>query len=135
VAVVARSLEVFADLAPLPSELRRAFELLHAAAHLRGLAVVVVDGRVAQALLRLAIRALQLVDQFVEIRHRGSVVALRPSLRRARRRRCRPFPARAPRAGRGSRPRAGRAWARGSSTAAATGLAPAASSRRGCRWG
>ena len=69
VAVAARGLEVVADLAPLLRQLVRPFELLHAAADLRGLAVVVVDGRVAQALLRLAVRALQLVDQLFEAGH------------------------------------------------------------------
>ena len=66
--VAARRVEVGLRLAPLLRELVRALELLQAPADLGRLAVVVVDGRVGQPLLRLGVGALELLDELVEIR-------------------------------------------------------------------
>ena len=71
VAVVARRVEVLAHLAPLLGEVVRLLELLQAAADRRGLAVVAVDGRVGLTLLRLAVRALELVDELFDRRGHG----------------------------------------------------------------
>ena len=71
--VVPRRLQVGDGLAPLLRELVGALELLQAAADLLGLAAVVVDRRVGHPLLRLGVGALELLDEFGEIRHgRGS---------------------------------------------------------------
>jgi hypothetical protein len=61
-AVAARRLQVLAHLTPLLCETVRPLELLEAASRLSRLPVVVVDGRVGHALLRLLVRAFQLVD-------------------------------------------------------------------------
>ena len=66
VGVGLRCVEVVVRLAPLLRELVRALELLQAPADRRRLAVVVVDGGVGQALLRLVVGALELVDQLFE---------------------------------------------------------------------
>src|SRR5256885_1109397 len=63
VAVVAGRVEVVAQLAPPLRQPVRAFELLHAPPHSRRLAMVVVDGGVAHPLLRLAVGALELLDE------------------------------------------------------------------------
>ncbi len=55
VAVRAGGFEILVRRTPLPGQPCGAFQLLHAAADLGRLAVVVVDGRVREALLRLAI--------------------------------------------------------------------------------
>jgi hypothetical protein len=69
VAVAARGLEVVASRAPLPGELVRALQLLRSPSDLGRLAVVVVDGRIGQPLLRLAVGTLQLVDKLVHGGH------------------------------------------------------------------
>jgi len=69
--IVARRLEVILRLTPLARELVRPLELLQASPRLRRLAVVVVDGRVGHALLRLRVRALQLVNELFDPRHHG----------------------------------------------------------------
>ena len=51
---------------PLLREPVRALELLQAPADVGRLPVVVVDGRVGHALLRLGVRALELVDQLFD---------------------------------------------------------------------
>ena len=56
---------VGAHLAPLLGQLVRPFELLQAPSDIGRLAVVVVDSRVGQALLRFAVGALDLVDELV----------------------------------------------------------------------
>ena len=59
VGVVARRGEVLVERLPLLRELVRVLELLHAAADVRRLAVVVVDRRVGHAALQLLVRALR----------------------------------------------------------------------------
>ena len=66
VAVAAGGLEVVVHLAPLLRELVRAFELLQPPPSRRRLAVVVVDGRVGQTLLRLGIGAFDFLDEFLD---------------------------------------------------------------------
>ena len=68
--IVARVLEVGARLLPLLGELVRRLELLQPAPGVGGLAVVVVDGRIGHALLRLRVGALQLVDEALDRGHR-----------------------------------------------------------------
>ena len=71
--IVLRRLQVGDGLAPFLREPVGALELLQAAADLLGLAVVVVDRRIGHPLLRLFEGALELLDEFGEIRHgRGS---------------------------------------------------------------
>ena len=79
VGVVARSLEVLAGRAPLLRELVRALELLELPAHLRSLAVVVVDRRVGHAVLRFLEGALEVVDEAVERRGHAAVQRSRAS--------------------------------------------------------
>ena len=55
--------QVALDLAPLLRELVRAFELFQPPADVRRFAVIVVDGRVGQALFRFVVRALEVVDE------------------------------------------------------------------------
>src|SRR5262245_22896398 len=69
VAVAARRVEVVAHLAPLQGQLVRGLELLEAPSDLRRLAVIVVDGRVRHALLRLAVGALELADELFHHAH------------------------------------------------------------------
>ena len=77
VAVAASGVEVFVDQPPLLRELVRAFELLQAASGRGRLAVVVVDGRVGHALLRLLVRAFELVDELFDVAgHRRLRLAL-----------------------------------------------------------
>ena len=64
-------LDVVAYAAPLERKLVRAFELLQPPPGVGRLAVIVVDGRVGQALLRLRVRALELLDQLIHRGHRG----------------------------------------------------------------
>ena len=66
VAVALRRVEVLAHAAPGLSELVRAFELLQAPSDIGRLPVVVVDGRVRQALLRFPVGALDLVDELLD---------------------------------------------------------------------
>src|SRR5215204_5554879 len=77
--VVLRVLEITHHLAPALRQLVRGFELLQPAARVGRLAMVVVDRRIGHALLRLAVLALELVDQRVD-RHRAQAMT---STRRA----------------------------------------------------
>ena len=75
--VAAGGIEVFVDQPPLLRELVRAFELLQAASGGRGLAMVVVDGRVGHPLLRFLVRAFELVDELFDLAgHRRLTLAL-----------------------------------------------------------
>ena len=62
-AVGLRSGQVGPDFAPLLRELVRHLELFQPPADVRRFAMVVVDGRVGQALLRFVVRALEVVDE------------------------------------------------------------------------
>ena len=66
---VARGVQIGAHSPPLLGELERPLELLQPTAGVRRLLVVVVDGRVGQALLRFAVGALELVDECREVGH------------------------------------------------------------------
>ena len=68
--VVARRVEVGASLLPRLRELPWALELFQAATDLGRFAVVVVDGWIGHPLARLQVGALELLDEFVQIRHR-----------------------------------------------------------------
>jgi len=73
IGVLQRVVEIRSGLSPTPAELVRAFELFQLAACARGLTMVVVDGRVGHALLRLVIRAFELVEQRFQVAgHRRS---------------------------------------------------------------
>jgi hypothetical protein len=76
VAVSAGVVEVGASLAPLLCEPVRALELLQAPADLGRLAVIVVDGRVGHTLLRLAVGALDFVDELFDGGHESKGTAL-----------------------------------------------------------
>src|SRR6266511_653119 len=70
IAVAAGRLEVVVHGAPLLRELRRLLELLQLAAALRGLPMVVVDGRIGHPLLQLPVGAFDLVDESLgSLRH------------------------------------------------------------------
>ena len=69
VGVGTRGLGVVASLAPLLRELVRRLELLQPPADLGRLAVVVEDGRVGHPLLRLAVGAVDLVDEILDSGH------------------------------------------------------------------
>src|ERR671922_294486 len=69
VTVAVRVREVGANRAPLLGQPVRGLELLQAAPDLRRLAMVVVDGRVGHALLRLPVRALDFLDELVDSGH------------------------------------------------------------------
>ena len=71
IAVLARFVEVRAQLEPLPCEPVRLFELLQLPPGLRRFAMVVVDGRVRHPLLRVRVGALELVDEFFDSGHAG----------------------------------------------------------------
>jgi hypothetical protein len=62
-----RGCDVLAHRPPLLGELVRRLELFQATADVGRLAVVVVDGRVGQALTHLGVRPLQLVDQALDL--------------------------------------------------------------------
>ena len=61
--------EVVDRLPPVLRQLVRGLELLQAPPDVRRLAVVVVDGGVAHALLRLAVAALELADELIDPGH------------------------------------------------------------------
>ena len=88
--IVARSSEILARLPPLVRESLRRLELLESASGVRGLTVVVVDGGVGHALLRLRVGAVELVDEALDghaVRlDAGSVPWGSTALRRATRR-------------------------------------------------
>ena len=86
VAVVARGGEVLAPRLPLEREPVRGLQLLQAPSDVGRLAVVVVHGRVGEALVRVGIRALELRDQVIEGRHGGSQGSRRASRKAGRRR-------------------------------------------------
>src|SRR5207302_3895224 len=73
VTVVARRAEVLEDTSPLTGELVRALELLELSADLGRLAPVAVHRGVGHPLLRLEVRALQLVDECLETGHANRV--------------------------------------------------------------
>ena len=66
VAVALCGIEVLPDPAPFLGQLVRGLELLQAPSDIGRLAVVVVDSRIRQALLRLAVGALDLVDELLD---------------------------------------------------------------------
>ena len=67
--VAARVAEVRARLPPLVRESLRCLELLEPATRVRSLTAIVVDRRVGHALLRLGVRALELLDQVFDRIH------------------------------------------------------------------
>ena len=76
--VVARGREVGAQLAPFLRELPGALELLQPPAGLASGHAVGEDGRVGHPLLRVRMRALELVDQSFDVRHEARIA---PGLR------------------------------------------------------
>ena len=75
VAVATGVIEVLVHPAPFLGQLVRPLELLQAPSDIGRLAVVVVDGRVRQALLRFPVGALDLVDELLDSHaEKGSVV-------------------------------------------------------------
>ena len=69
VTVLPGRLEVVAHAAPLLRQLVRALELLQPPAHLGRLAMVVVDGRVGEPFLGLAVGAVELLDEVLQRAH------------------------------------------------------------------
>ena len=66
--IASRRLEVRAGLAPRLRDPVRLFQLFQPSADLSGLSMVVVDAGIAHPLVRLGVRALELLDEVVECR-------------------------------------------------------------------